>query len=394
MSRTLKEGTILGICRLMKNTEVPELFALWGGIAATASALGRNAWIDQGHFTVYPNLYIVLTAGSARCRKSTMISQVEKLLQKVEPKLHLMSQKSTPEALIGDMSGVGPESTTSIVSNATGTIIADEVSTFIDKNAFQTGLIAILTKLYDCGDFDYRTRSRGVEIIRNPCLSILGGSTIQWIKESIPIVSIGGGFTARIIFVYKDDRSKHVPWAERSQEDFELEEAIVHDLSEIHKNLRGRFAVTPGAKEMYCQEYIRFSEESPLFSEPNMAGYAGRRHVLVLKLSMAFSASSKDTREIDERDMRCAINSLTEAENNMSRVLSAISSEPCGDLSEQIVGLLHRNKRVSRFEIVRHFRHKLNVNDLDAILRTLEEARIILKVVEGSQVIYEWIMKK
>lgn len=393
MTRRLKDGTILGVCQLMSDTEVPELFSLWGGIVATGAVLGRNSWIDQGHFTVFPNLYVVLTAGSAKCRKSTIISKVEDLLRGVEPKMHLMSQKSTPEALIQDMCGVVPESSTNIITGATGIVIADEVSTFIDRNAFTTGMIPILTKLYDCKDFDYRTRSRGAEVIKNPCLSILGGSTIQWIKESIPIVSIGGGFTARIIFVYREDRTKHVPWSERTPETVALESDLIHDLSEIHKNVRGRFVLTPEAKEMYCSEYITFSEKSSLFQDANMAGYAGRRHVMILKLSMAFSASTRDDREVTAHDMRLAINSLLEAEKNMQRVLSAISCEPCGDLSEQLVTIIHRNKRSSKFELVRQFRHKLNVNELDALLRTLEEAQFIRTVVEGSQVFYDWIGK-
>ncbi len=394
MSRHLPNGVIHGVCELMSETEVPEPFSMWGGISCISAALGRTSFIDQGHYTVYPNLYIVLVADSAKCRKSTMISTVNSLLREVRPELHLMSQKSTPEALIEDMCGYIPDGDSRVVNSATGIVIADEVSTFIDRNSFTTGMIPILTKLYDCQDFDYRTRSHGVELVENPCLSILGGSTIQWIKEAIPVVSIGGGFTARVIFVYQESPARYVPWCERSSKQLALRENIIHDLCEIRQNVRGAFAVTQKAKECYCSEYIDFCEHSKLFNDPNTAGYAGRRHVMVLKLAMVWSTSMSDSREISEQDMSRAINSLCIMEANMPKVLAAISSEPCGDLSEQLVQLIAKEKRVSRFELVRRFRHKLTVRELDELLKVLEEAHYIIPHVDGSNIIYEWSTKK
>lgn len=391
--RAVEEGVITGICRLLADTEVPELFSIWGAISAVSASLGRNVFLDQGHFTVYPNLYIVLTAGSAKCRKSTVINTIDDLLHGVEPSLHLMSQKATPEAIIGDLCGATVEDTT-VINTATGIVIADEVSTFIDRNAFASGMIPVLTKLYDCKDFDYRTRSRGNEVIRNPCLSILGGSTIQWIKEAIPVVSIGGGFTARIIFVYQDSRSKNVPWPTRSPELIQLREAIVKDLTHIHQTVRGRFAVTQEAKDAYCEEYINFSNTSKLFEDPNMSGYAGRRHVLVLKLAMCFSASENDSREITGADMGRAIKALFYAEQSMQKVLSAISQEPCGDLSDQVIHLLHSRGKIAKHEFVRTFRRKLTISQIEELMRTLSAAGIIREVVDGSQVFYLWIGKE
>jgi hypothetical protein len=209
----------------MEETEVPQIFSLWGGISAVSAALGRDCFIDQGHFTVYPNLYIVLAAGSAKCRKSTIITVVKQLLDAIEPPIHTLSQKSTPEALIGALCGMEAEGESRIISRATGVAVVDEMSTLIDRNSFKSGMIAILTKLYDCGDFDYRTRGRGLEIIREPCLSILGGSTLQWIKEAIPIASIGGGFTARVIFIHQDEPADLIPWPVRSPEMRQLKDS-------------------------------------------------------------------------------------------------------------------------------------------------------------------------
>lgn len=393
MTRKLPQGVILGICELCKNTEVPESFANWTAISCVSSCLERNCYVDQGHFTVYPNLYVVLTAGSARCRKSSSITIAEKILRKVMPDIRILSQKTSPESFIRELGGSVSERIegASFVSNtSSGIVIADELSTFIDRRAFDSGMIAVLTKLYDCCDFDYRTISRGLDEIKNPCLSILGGSTLHWIKEAIPPVAIGGGFTARIVFIHQERRRKNIPWPERTQQEIELEKAIVNDLNQI-RLMRGSFGITPKAKELYCQEYCDFCDKSKLFEDPNMAGYAGRRHVMVLKLAMCASASSKDTREIDEVDMALAINWLFAAEQDMQKVLSAISCEPCGTLTEQLVQLIHSHGAITKFEIVRKLRNKLTIDQIDTIIRALIEAKYIKTTNDKGNVKYEWI---
>lgn len=397
MPRKLDRGIILGICELCKDTEIPEAFAVWTAISCVSACLERGCYVDQGHFVVFPNLYVVLAAGSARCRKTSAIIIGESLLRQIQPKLHILSQKSTPEALIGDLSGSLEgrieEGASFVSTTSPGIIIADELSTFIDRKAFESGMIAILTKLYDGYDFDYRTRSRGLEMIKNPCLNILGGSTLHWIKEAIPTVAIGGGFTARIIFIHQERRRKNVAWPERTEKEVILEKAIVNDLSQV-RLLRGPFGIVPKAKDLYCQEYCEFCDKSKLFEDPNMAGYAGRRHIMILKLAMCSSAALKDSREIDEVDIALAINWLTTAEQDMQRVLSAISSEPCGTLSEQLVELVRSKQSISKFEIVRHFRNKLTVDQVDILCRTLVEARFFRGDVVKGQLKYTWIGDK
>ena len=211
MARILPYGVIKSVCLYCEGTEIPDIFALWSGIMCVSSALGREAFVDQGVFTVYPNLYVMLVAASAKCRKSTSIMVSYKFIDKVIPKINILCQKLTAEYLIGELSGTLSKEERVVIPQASGIAIADEVSTLIDKNGFASGLIPLLTKLYDCEDFPYGTRSRGKEFIKNPCLSLFGGSTVKWIKESIPIVSIGGGFTSRIVFVFKDASKNEVP---------------------------------------------------------------------------------------------------------------------------------------------------------------------------------------
>jgi len=394
MARILPYGVIKSVCLYCEGTEIPDIFALWSGIMCVSSALGREAFVDQGVFTVYPNLYVMLVAASAKCRKSTSIMVSYKFIDKVIPKINILCQKLTAEYLIGELSGTLSKEERVVIPQASGIAIADEVSTLIDKNGFASGLIPLLTKLYDCEDFPYGTRSRGKEFIKNPCLSLFGGSTVKWIKESIPIVSIGGGFTSRIVFVFKDASKNEVPWPVFNEEKQKLAEKIVHDLCEISK-IRGAFAFTKEAIVLYSNEYKQFRATSPFFSNLMLEGYAGRRHVLVIKLSMILSASARDDKIVGEEDVAVAIDILRNAEANMPLVMEAITSEAVGDLCDEVFSFIRGNVFVTRTDLLRVMKRKMSSRELDVITDTLQQAGLITATMnQKGGIVYEVTKKK
>jgi hypothetical protein len=389
MTRRLKDGIINALCEYTKDTEIPTIFSLWTAMSAISSALGRDCFIDRGYFVVFPNLYIVLVAGSAACKKSSAIMLTHKLIEKIQPRVHILSQKMTPEALIGSLSGMTAKDSTLILDEACGILIVDELSTLIDRNAFKSGMISLLTKLFDCQDFPYETRGRGVELIKNPCLSILGGSTLHWIKESVPQESIGGGFTSRILFVYKDKNEKIQPWPSVTMENKKRIADIAHDLNEVAK-MRGGFGITDEALNLFKAEYETFRRKSPLIDNPNLSGYAGRRDTILLKLCMVVSASVDDRRVVDVADMNQAIRALKLIERDMPRVLQAISMEVVGDVCEQVLTLIMNSSvgGIARPQLVKAMRHRLTVRQLDIILETLMEERVVESVKDRAQVSY------
>jgi len=387
VARRLTDGVINGFCAFTKNTEIPTIFSLWAAISGISAALGRDCFVERGYLTTYPNLYIVLVAGSAACKKSSAIMLTDAIIGKLKQKVHVLSQKMTTEALIGSLSGMTAKDSTLILDEACGILIVDELSTLIDKNAFKTGMISLLTKLYDCKDFPYETRGRGIELIKNPCVSIFGGSTLHWIKASIPQEAIGGGFTSRVIFVYKDKNEKMEDWPELSDENRKLYSDIIHDLDEIAK-MRGGFGVTKEARELFKSEYYNFRTNSPLITNVNLAGYAGRRDTTLLKLCMVVSAAASDERVITANDMTMAIKALKLVENDMPKILQVISSEFVGDVCEQVLVLIMNSGGLPRQQLIKAMKHRLTVRQLDVVVETLVEEGVVKSVRDGSQVTY------
>jgi hypothetical protein len=387
MTRHLKDGIIPSLCKYCEETEIPSLYALWTGICTVSGALGRSCSLGFGYKTVFPNLYVVLVARSAGCRKSSSVEQSEFLLRDVEPKVNLLSQKMTPEALIEALSSQSKLDGDRIVPNAEGMAVVDELTTLVDRNSAKNGLINLLTKLYDCGDFEYRTRGRGVEKVRSPCFTLYGGTTLPWIREALSASAISGGFTSRIVFVYLDKREKDIAWPEISQENRRRWECITKDLCEVAR-LRGPFGITQDAKDLFEYEYKSFAHTSPLANDPLTFGYANRRHFTLLKVAMCISASRTNEKEIDKGDVQVAINALEAAEVDLPKIMRSITSTEVGDICQFVVDIIKRKKIITRAELLMSVRNKITAGQLDDIMTGITGTGSVKTDVRNGKVIY------
>lgn len=392
MPRKCSSGLIEEICKFYEETEVPDAFALWCAIFAVNACLKRDCFIDQGHFTIYPNLYINLTAGSGVCRKSTAAYIIVDFLREIDPPINILSQRITPQELIGTLAQKTIKDKTVIVEEAVGCFIADELSTLIDKSNEMKFLIPLLTKLYDCKDFDYATRKLGKELVKNPCLSILGGSTLEWIKEAFPSHAIGGGFTARFIFPFREGKDRRIAWPVRSAENAERFKLIAHDLNEISK-MRGSMGVNEDAIKLYSEEYVAFLD-GELAQHSLTSRYAARRHVHLLKIAMALSASSRDTREITKEDIWKSIMILRSSEARRNSIMRKIISEPIGDMCEHVMTLIMGTKEVRRADLIYETRNRISHRELDVILEGFCESGRVKKFLKNGGLCYKIVEKE
>ena len=393
--RRLKKGVLREYLVYSSSTEVPIVFSLWCGLATVSAALGRDAFIDMGHYCIYPNLYTILVAGSAKCRKSTAIDIARGFIHNTVPAIKIFAQKATPVALINALAGDKVVDSTTISSCSEGIIIADELSTLIDRNAFQSGMIGFLTSLWDAKDkFVYHTMGRGQETIYNSCVSILGGSTINWIKESIPITSIGGGFTSRIIFVYQDAYEKLLLRTFMSRDNRERAEHIQHDLNEVAK-IRGEFVMEDKLWNFLEEKYASFMKNHPFTQHKYLSGYAGRRFTILLKLCILISASGGDSKEIIAKDISLALALLEEAEKDMPKVLETIAMDEVGAMNFDVLSIIRKHGLIKRKDLVTLVHHQMQAKDLDIILETLNQAGDVRIEIDGkNNYLYKYIGKE
>lgn len=372
---------------LSRDTEIPEKFGLWCGLSTISLALGRKIWMDMGVYKIFPNLFVVLCAGSGKCRKSTAIGQVELLVKEIDPKPNIISQKITPEALIeamqvGKVGCIAPTS-------CTGYIIVDELSTFLNKKSYEGGIASLLISLFDCKErFVYQTRGRGKEVLKNTCLGLLGGSTIEWIRNALPGDSIGGGLTSRIVFVYEKMPKPPMAWTKFGEEH---ERAILRLLAHLKKiaRIEGEVVVSDDCRRVYEDSYNCFYKNSKLWESKLLQGYASRRFIHVFKVAMLISMSYNEELVIEVGHFQAAERIMEETERNMEEVLNLVVQTESGGVVEDIVQTIIANGgKMSKGELTRKFQHKLRARELDDAMKTLVQGGRIKPSFDGRKITY------
>ncbi len=378
--------------RLLERTEVPERFALWAGIASLLAALERRIFINQGIYTIFPNSYIILVAASGQ-KKSTAINTANKLLQRLNPKPNTISQKITPEALIGALKVVSNDAPNSKLfeEKSGGIVIADELATFLDKNSLERGLGPMLTELYDCKDYEYQTKSRGVELLKDPYLSLLGGTTVELIKNCLPKDAIGGGFTSRTIFIYEDQSPAPVAWIDYDEELVQLEQELVNYLQRL-MDLQGPVTVSPEAKKFFIQDYEERHKHGTFRADPLLRSYENRRHAHLFKVAMAIMVADEPRLVLELHDIRTAKAILEEAEEFMPRVVKLIAATDTGAAGSAVWDYINSRcsgkiDYVTRRDLVRYFANQYDSQEITKFIETLIKAeRIKIDTVDGALV--------
>ncbi len=377
-------------------TEVPEFFAVWCGVSAISACLERKCFVDFRPL-LFPNLYIVLVAESALCRKSTAISQATRLLKRLDDPPRMLAQKTTTEALVAQLKtptvpvvvDSSSGEATGIRTGAQGLIVASELGTLISKQSFQSGLVDLLINLWDSSEdaFVYNSRSHGDETISEPCMSLLGATTMSWIRNSIPEEAIGGGFTSRIIIVHSKRSGKLIARPQVTPELMALENDLVKDLNVI-RELEGEYVLTKNAETLFDDIYEQFVLKSPFLADANLSGYAGRRSTILTKVAMCFAASAGNKLVLDVEHYVAADNLLQVAESFMPEVMRMVTSSEIGDIVESVARFISLKKRVTHTQLVRRFSNKLNSAAIDEVIRTLDIGHRINAEYSGTQVSY------
>lgn len=217
----------------------------------------------------------------------------------------------------------------------------EELGTLFRKN--HENLMNYLLKSYDCNDFRYKTKSAGEDIVRNPSLNILAGTTYDFIKEATTDRMIGQGLTSRALFIAEEEnRFYRFDMAEFS----EAQREAVDGLREHLRGLSTAFGycpLTPEAKAYFCQYFEQEFPSILLSLDPKLTTYYARKNIHARKLCMLlhFSENLKPgpiTLEIAQRAMAL----LTALEPKIALAFSDRFANVKAVLANKILKLLQR----------------------------------------------------
>jgi len=365
----------------------PLPFHFFTGLAILGSAIRRDAWIPFGRNNTYGALYIVLVAPPGVCYKSTAINIGVDLLRESEL-VTVIAGRATPEGL-SDILSTTPEEEK---KDAIAMICASELYRFLagHNTPANNQIVSALTSWYDAQDVDDDiTITRKQRLLHNIAISLLGGTTLEWLVESLPRHVFAGGFMSRIIFVAQEytDRVMSIS----PPDDPLLRLKLLEDLQEIKEKFKGPREFTPEAFQCY-DRWFHKQHKKLRESEERIADFYQRRADHVRKISLILAANS--CREaIEACDVQGAIEVLEALDPALDSIITPISLGDQGQDLDLIRRTLERYSEMTRTELVRRMSARgIDAGRLTVLLDTLKQANLVeeLKVGKKGGRLYRW----
>ena len=346
-----------------KGTESPTRFHVWSGLSLIACLLGRNVHTHLGHYILYPNMYIILVAESARCRKSTATDIAIDDYLDSSRLCRIFREKMTAEFICTELAS------TEFLQNDV-VLYAPELATFLGATGFQSGLIPLITSWYGCPQHrDYKTKGAGKFDMTNICINILGATTLDWMSNSMPGETVEGGFTGRVLFVVAEEPRQRVAWPIITTEQSLHKKDLMVDMHRIRKMV-GRMVYSEEAINHFGLWYQDFKEPKDL----RLRGFDGRLGDHCRKLAMIFSASEGHTMTVEKRHVKLAISVLSEVAKLMHLAYrGAAFSKSSKDIDRVLRQLEKMGGKCAHSILLKRNSHYLNAEDFKQVMRTLTE---------------------
>lgn len=361
------EGWLRDYIQYTRQTEPPTVFHFFTGLVAMGTALQRNVSFNLGFGHIFPNMCVILVAPSGKCRKTSCCELGVKLVRGVGQTI--LADKITPEALVAAFQEK---------ASATGLIYAGELAQFLGKQKYQEGMIPLLTRLFDCPDvWSSATITRKELTLKNIAFSMLGASTMDWLRTGIPADSFGGGFMSRFLFVVQEETPRSFPRPPALPD--ALRSSLMSRLLK-YTYLRGNFSMTPAAGKWYDDWYnsqtLRGTEER-MFS-----GYYERKPAHMIRIAMLLTISSQQEpatpllleTEVLERSLKI----LNWLEAWLPGAFEQLSQTNVGEDHHRILRLLKKNSgEMPHSDLLRRVSGRMNAKQFKDLIATLREAKLM-----------------
>jgi hypothetical protein len=228
--------------------ETPLTFHLGAGLYLAAIAVGRRLYIQTPwRQQVFPNLYIMIVAVSTYYRKSAGLSLAAEVARLAIPHM-LMPQPGSPENFMSMLGGVLPPNFSDIPQRdrarlekgnryaAQRGLLRDELSGLFKSMGrdYMAGLKELIMTLYDCPAYlDSNTNNKGLVVIRDAALSILGAATPAELATALSSADWFNGNLARFALLTPEPDYAERPASRESQTPTDL----ANRLQRLHEKL-------------------------------------------------------------------------------------------------------------------------------------------------------------
>lgn len=375
-----------------RDSEAPDEFHFWTGVATIAGALRRRVWIDMRKFQWTPNFYIVLVGPPGVVTKSTTTRIGLRLLEKVD------GIKFGPQSLTWQALTESLEQSAEYVEWTEGgelkqrahsslTISIPELGTMLRMD--DSSLVDVLVSMWDgqLESWGHKTKTSGSTQVLNPWLNIIGATTPSWIQGNFPEHMIGGGLASRIIFIYGERKRHLIAYPDEishSSEYFRHEEALISDLKEIAE-IKGPYELNSEAREWGKSWYKDLWTKRPAhMASERYSGYLSRKQTHIHKLAMVMAAAKRNDQVVTKEDLVEADQLLTLTEPFMTKVFESVGVVDEAKHVGEVVTYVKHYGTITAEELYHMVRNNISERDFKSAVRIALQGQLLKIVVDSG----------
>ena len=353
-------------------TDAPAEFHLANGLSVISSIIGNRIWFDAWGEHVYPNMWQVILAPSGFFRKTTSMKLGMKLVKRARPQA-ILANDFTREKLVDTLS-----------EKQFGVIPVWEFGALLQNigREYNSGLKEFLTEIYDTGDYTRDTRSSGSVKIEGCALSIIAGSTIDWIIDRINGGDLRSGFLARFLFWPATRKNGWRGFGDTANVTIN---ASMLSFVDCLAEMKGEATFDAEVIVLYNAWLREHENEVNTHALPvELQGFYTRIGTYVLKLAVLYQLSLSLSLEVTMEAMSYAIKLAEYLKSHLIRLIEdELVFTRDGKEIKRIKEIIQSAGTIERAELVR--KAKMQSRRLDGLLMTLQQ---------GEELVTEKIRKE
>jgi|GEM_PF-4168522 hypothetical protein len=275
-------------------TDAPDQFIITSGIVGISTVLGNKVWYEMAGSRLNPNLWAIKIAHSSELRKSTSDNIIINMIYEFAPEL-IAENETSPEQFIADMDGLPCKL---ITFPEMGGVLKR-----MQNSSYMVGFKAILTNLYDYHVMYTRKLRKDHFVVKNPALSLLGSSTLDWFEDGCTKEDLQSGFLYRALFSLVKESVKEKMYITGTANE-ELKKLLITHLETIKENWEGPKQMTKGAEKIYIDWCKKIDNSVSEIGIDMFHSFFDRLQKSVVKIALGIEGMLRTTEYLENKNSK------------------------------------------------------------------------------------------
>lgn len=357
----------------MKEHEAPRIYHKWCALSLLSAIVRDNVFTKINYYTTYTNLYVLLVGMSGSGKGTSMAEAIDLYKEVCKEDRSTIYGCITPEQLIHRLATT-PELF----------LQTNEFSVLIANAKTDGKIIPVFCDVFDGRPTGNDTKTQGSDKIDRCYFTLLGGSAPD-LLEYLPMNSIGGGLTSRMMILFSDKLKKAFKFT-LDPKLASIRLNLIEDLKHISK-LKGKFTWDKKAETWFCNWIAHHNTEK--IDNELLAGIHSRKPIYLVKIAMLLSIAESDSLMIKDKHLVKALKWVEEGYKYNLELLSMLDTTEFGKNKDNVYSKIKNKKCIAHSTLLGKVSRKINAKYLKDIIECLVQEKKIEIIMEEGKMFYK-----